>query len=144
MENINFYTLDLETSKAVFKKLNKLIEPKFCYNNVFLVVTNFLNEFRNGRWKVAYGYVQSIDRVFCRHSFVLDTESGLIIDPTTIASKTDSDGKQYYIMKTFDTVEEYTSAIESDGNLPALDNFLMEQELEAQKLAFENGYLFIG
>lgn len=103
-----------------------------------------ISKFNDGEWKVAYGYVKSVSSVYCRHCFVLDTESNLIIDPTTIAAGTSNNEKEYFIMKLFDTTEEYLSAIESDGNLPALDNFLMEQEIDAQKQAFEHGYLFIG
>lgn len=144
MGDMVFYKIDFETSKTVYEKLKKLIEPKFCYNNVFYVVSHFLSKFNDGEWKVAYGYVKSVSSVYCRHCFVLDTESNLIIDPTTIAAGTSNNEKEYFIMKLFDTAEEYLSAIESDGNLPALDNFLMEQEIDAQKQAFEHGYLFIG
>lgn len=34
MGDMVFYKIDLETSKTVYEKLKKLIEPKFCYNNV--------------------------------------------------------------------------------------------------------------
>lgn len=144
MDDMVFYKIDLEVSKTVYEKLKKLIEPKFCYNNVFYVMSHFLSKFNDGEWKVAYGYVKSVSSVYCRHCFILDTESNLIIDPTTIATGTSNNEKEYFIMKLFDTTEEYLSAIESDGNLPALDNFLMEQEIDAQKQAFEHGYLFIG
>ena len=74
----------------------------------------------------------------------MSVDNNLIIDPTTVASGTSNNEKEYFIMKLFDSTEEYLGAIESDGNLPALDNYLMEQEIEAQKQAFEHGYLFIG
>lgn len=144
MDNVRFYKLDMETSELVYKSQRKLIEPKFCYNNVFLVVSNSLMKFQQGEWKVAYGYAKSVGNVFCRHCFILDTQSELIIDPTVIASGTGSKEKDYYIMKVFDSIGEYANAIKSDGNLPALDNYLMEREIEAQRLAREYGYLFIG
>lgn len=79
---MRMHRLDLETSRKVYQKLRKRIEPKLCYNNVFNMVSAYQGEFMDGRWKVSYGYVRTLPNVYCRHCFVLDTESELIIDPT--------------------------------------------------------------
>lgn len=148
MENdagmIKLYNLDVGKSISVFKKLKRLIEPKFCYNNVFHVVSNFQSQFMDGKWKVAYGYVRTLPEVFCRHCFILDTESGLIIDPTAPATGNPLEDKTYFIMKAFDSLDDYISAIDEENNLPALENVLRDEDMAACKMAFENGLIFIG
>ena len=55
MSDMVFYKLDLETSKKVYEKLKKLIEPKFCYNNVFYVMSHFISKFRDKNGKSHMG-----------------------------------------------------------------------------------------
>lgn len=148
MENdtgmMKMHRLDLETSRKVYQKLSKRIEPKLCYNNVFNMVSAYQGEFMDGRWKVSYGYVRTLPNVYCRHCFVLDTESGLIIDPTVLSTGNPTEERDYYIMKAFDSFGEYISAIGKEHNLPALEHYLKNEDINACKLAFENGLLFIG
>ena len=147
MENdtnmMKFYSIDSESSSMVYNALKRLIEPKFCYNNVFFVVSNFHSNFMDGKWKVAYGYVSSVQNVFCRHCFVFDTTSELIIDPTASATGNPIDEKKYYIMRVFDTLDSYLEAIDDEHNLPALENYLRQDDIKACRLAHENGLLFI-
>lgn len=148
MENdtgmMRMHRLDLETSRKVYQKLRKRIEPKLCYNNVFNMVSAYQGEFMDGRWKVSYGYVRTLPNVYCRHCFVLDTESELIIDPTVLSTGNPTEERDYYIMRAFDSLGDYISAIDKEHNLPALEHYLKDEDINACKLAFENGVLFIG
>lgn len=52
--------------------------------------------------------------------------------------------RDYYIMRAFDSLGDYISAIDKEHNLPALEHYLKDEDINACKLAFENGLLFIG
>ena len=135
------YNLDLEQSKAVFENCKRHIQVKHCYNNVFEVVTDYISDFRAGKWKVAYGYTEVMAGLFCRHCFILD-ENGKVIDPT-IYAQTEQRDRAYYVMSVFDDIDEYFSAIENEDYLPALDKYFREQDKEATQWANENGIIFV-
>ena len=142
---MTLYKLDTKTSKSVYKSVKREMEPKMCYNNVFKTVSKYLDFFNDGRWKVAYGYMRTLPTVFCRHCFILDTRSNLVIDPTIFASGTDdTTERDYYIFKVFDELEDYITAIDESDRLPALDYYLSKEDNEAQLVGFENGLIFIG
>lgn len=137
-------SLDLEMSREVYHKLRRRIEPKLCYNNVFNMVSEYPSKFIDGKWKVSYGYVRTLPNVYCRHCFVLDEQSKLIIDPTVFSTGNSTEERDYYIMKAFDSLGDYLLAINKEHNLPALEHYLKDEDLNACKFAFENGLLFIG
>lgn len=137
------HTLDLEQSKAVYEDCKRHIKVKHCYNNVFEVVTDYISNFRFGKWKVAYGFVEVMAGVYCRHCFILD-EHGNVIDPTVYAHTEPPTQKEYYVMATFDDVDEYLEAIEKDNHMPALEKYFREQDKQAFQWAKDNGIVFIG
>lgn len=141
---MTLYKLDAKTSESVYRSVKREMEPKMCYNNVFKTVSKYFDYFNDGRWKVAYGYMRTLPTVFCRHCFILDAESNLVIDPTIFASGMDTSEREYYIFKVFDTLEDYTNALDEADRLPALDYYLCKEDNEAQLFGFENGLIFIG
>lgn len=136
------HKLDLEQSKAVYEHCKRHIKMKHCYNNVFEVVTDYMSQFRNGKWKVAYGYTEVMAGLYCRHCFVLD-ENENVIDPTIYVQSEQRD-KEYYVMSVFEDVDEYLAAIENENYMPALEKHLREQDKQAQMWAMENGIILVG
>ena len=137
------HQLNIEQSKAVFEHCKQHLQMKHCYNNVFEVVTDYMSNFRSGKWKIAYGYVECTPLLYCRHCFILD-ENGTVIDPTIYTQSKPPLQREYYVMYTFDDVDEYLAAVENDDLMPALDKYLREQDRQAQQWANENGVMFIG
>ena len=110
--------------------------------NIFHVLTLYPRVFQSGEWKIAYGYVNSIDGVYCRHCFILAGEQ--VIDPTLFASDRDNPDRSYFITKVYDKTEDYLAALDAEENYPALTTQLRNEDLAAQQWGMENGYLFIG
>lgn len=137
------HNLNVELSREVYEDFKDCIEPKMCYNNVFSVFDVNNKTFREGKWKVAYGYVEVMAGLYCRHCFILD-ENGVVIDPTIYTQSEPPLQREYYTMYVFDDVDEYLMAIEDNDLMPALDKYLREQDKQAQIWAREQGIFFIG
>ena len=135
--------LDYEKTKEVYKQCKPHIEFKQCYNNVFNIVTDYIAAFRSGEWKVAYGYVEVMPLVYCRHCFIID-ESGKVIDPTICTNTEPNINREDLVMKVYDDIDDYFSAIERENLYPALDKVLRENDAQAQKWANENGFILTG
>jgi hypothetical protein len=135
------YALNIDKSKEVAEHCRKHLKLKMCYNNVFNVVTTYIDNFHNGKWKIAYGYISSVANLLCRHCFIID-ENNDVIDPT-IALRNDVDA-EYYTMKIFDDIDEYFNAVSQGQYYPALERYLYENDKQAQKWADENGFILIG
>ena len=134
--------LDIEKSREVYEYFKDNIKVKECYNNVFKVFELSQKTFRDGKWKIAYGYVEVMAGLYCRHCFILD-ENGKVIDPTIFAQTEQRLQREYYVMAVFDDVDEYLTAIMNDDCMPALDKYFREQDKKAQKWAIDNGIIFI-
>ena len=137
------HQLNIEQSKAVYEHCKQHLQVKHCYNNVFEVVTDYISNFRADKWKVAYGYVEVMVGLYCRHCFILD-EHGTVIDPTIYTQNEPPLQREYYVMFAFDDVDEYLTAVESDDYMPALDKYLREQDRKAQQWAKESGIVLVG
>ncbi|AIG26794.1 hypothetical protein BRLA_c024740 [Brevibacillus laterosporus LMG 15441] len=57
------------------------------YSNVFYASLHIKSKFIEGDWKVAYGYMPSVENIMVRHCFIVN-EMGEAIDPTKIACRT--------------------------------------------------------
>lgn len=136
------YLLNAEASLALYKDNASKINPKDCYINIFNVLTTYPRRFGTGEWKIAYGYVSSIENVFCRHCFIFAEEK--VIDPTIFSTERDNSERIYYLTKIFDSVDEYLSALDAEEGYPALTKYLQEKDKAASEWAVQNGYLFIG
>lgn len=135
--------LDSEKSKEVYKLCEKNIKCKCCYNNIFEVVTMYMSNFRAGKWKVAYGYVEVMPMLYCRHCFILD-DKGTVVDPTIFTQSEPPLEREYLVMFVFDDTDEYLTAIESDDLMPALEKYLREQDKQAIEWAKNNGLILVG
>lgn len=136
------YELDVEQSKEVYEVCRRHIQPKHCYNNIFESVTDYMSKFRDGTWKVAYGYTEVMAGLYCRHCFILDNDK--VIDPTVFTHSEPPTERTYFLMYAFDDVDEYFDAIEKNDYMPALDKHLRESDKEAVQWAKDNGYVFVG
>lgn len=56
--------------------------PKRCYDNVVRLLLDTGLAAAHPELRVAYGGVESIEGLFVRHAFFLDTASGKVVDPT--------------------------------------------------------------
>ena len=135
------YEIDLERSKVVYENCKHLVQMKMCYNNIFNVVTDYISYFRTGKWKVAYGFVEVMAGLYCRHCFILD-ENNKVIDPTFFTNSEQYD-REYYVMTAFDDVDEYLTALENENYMPVLENYFREQDRQAIKWALDKGYIFV-
>lgn len=139
------HTFNVELSREVYNHCEGYIKPKHCYNNIFEVVTDYIEKFRSdkNKWKVCYGFTEVMLGLYCRHCFILD-EHGEVIDPTIFTHKEPPLEREYYTMYVFEDVDEYLTAIEENDLMPALDKYLREQDMKAQKWAIEQGIILIG
>lgn len=136
------YELDIEKSKEVYDDFKHCVKVKECYNNVFNVFDLSNKTFREGKWKIAYGYIEVMAGLFCRHCFIID-ENNKAVDPTLYAQSEQHD-RAYYAMYVFDDVDEYLTAIEENDLFPALDKYLREYDKQAYQWANENGVILVG
>ncbi len=136
------YKLDIEKSKEIYDYFKDCVKVKECYNNVFNVFDLSNKTFREGKWKIAYGYTEVMAGLFCRHCFIID-ENNRVIDPTLFAQNEQHE-RAYYVMYAFDDVDEYLTAIEENDLFPALDKYLREYDKQAHEWAKENGVILVG
>lgn len=134
--------LDVEKSREVYEYFKDYIKVKECYNNVFNVFDLSNKTFREGKWKIAYGYTEVMAGLYCRHCFILD-ENDRVIDPTLSAQTDPPLTRDYYVMAVFTNMDDYLCAIEDNDLFPALDKPLREQDKQAQQWARDNGLIFI-
>lgn len=137
------YKLNASHSRELYEKYKEHIEPKMCYNNIFHVFEYNVDKIRNGEWKIAYGYVSSVNNVLCRHCFIID-EYGNALDPTIFTQTEVNTDREYFSFKTYDDVAEYLDAIEENKLYVALERVLRAEERQAHEWALDNGYLLIG
>lgn len=136
------YFLNEEVSLELFKQHEDIIEPKNCYINIFKLLTVYPQTFRSEEWKIAYGYISSVDNVYCRHCFIFAGDE--VIDPTIFSTERYNSGRVYYITKVFNSIDGYLSALDAEKNYPALQRYLQKEDSAACEWAQKNGYLFIG
>lgn len=134
--------LDVNKSKEVYDTCKDRIKPKECYNNSFNVLDYDPKPFRDGTWRIAFGYVHVFENVYCRHCFIVDNEK--VIDPTTFAHKEPPTQRTYYVMYVFDDVDDYLSAVFAEDCMPALDLYFKDKDKAAQEWAKEHSLIFVG
>ena len=135
-------TLDVEKSREVYEYFKDYIKVKECYNNVFNVFDLSNKTFREGKWKIAYGYTEVMAGLYCRHCFILD-ENDRVIDPTLFVQTDPPLTRDYYVMTVFTNIDDYLCAIEDNDLYLALDKPLRKQDQQAQQWARNNGLIFI-
>ena len=135
--------LNTELSEALYNKYKRHIKAKECYTNIFFLLSKEFSKFESGEWRIAYGFVSSIDCIYCRHCFILEKD-GMVIDPTIFSAERDTTQRTYFVMKVFDELKEYISAIDEENGYPSLAKYLWSVEMKAQAWGNKNGYFFIG
>lgn len=135
--------LDVSKSKEVYDTCKDRIEPKSCYNNCFAVLDYDSKPFRDGTWKICYGYVEVMSGLYCRHCFIIG-EDGKVIDPTTFTHKEPPTHRTYYVMYVFDDVDGYLSAVFAEDCMPSLDLYFKDKDSAAQEWAKEHSLIFVG
>ena len=68
----------------------------------------------------------------------------MVIDPTMFSAERDTTQRTYFVMKVFDELKEYISAIDEENGYPSLAKYLWSVEMKAQAWGNKNGYFFIG
>lgn len=135
--------LNTELSETLYNKYKRHIKAKECYTNIFFLLSKEFSKFESGEWRIAYGFVSSIDCIYCRHCFILEKD-GMVIDPTMFSAERDTTQRTYFVMKVFDELKEYISAIDEENGYPSLAKYLWSVEMKAQAWGNKNGYFFIG
>ena len=139
------FKLDVDASREVYDLYSDNINGKMCYNNVYHVFESNQKPFRDGKWKVAYGYAEVMAGLYCRHCFILG-ENNKVIDPTVFAQQEpqlQTEHREYYVMAVFDDVDEYLTAIENNDYLPILDKHFLAYDIKARQWAQNNGIIFV-
>ncbi len=134
--------LDVNKSKEVYDTCKDRIKPKECYNNIFNVMDYDPKPFRDGTWKICFGYVHVCENLYCRHCFIVDNDKA--IDPTTFTHKEPPTQRSYYVMYVFDDVDEYLSAVFAEDCMPSLDLYFKDKDSAAQEWARNHNLFFVG
>ena len=143
---IQEHVFNRQASWELFKQCQHNVEANECYNNVFRVMSEYPKEFSNGRWKIAYGYMNVLaDRnLMVRHCFIVNNQ-GEAIDPTFFAmNRTEDTPPGYMSFKIIDSNQEYIELITKNNNYPDLGYVLREIEYkDAFKWAEEKDMILI-
>ncbi|EML6324782.1 hypothetical protein QCQ60_005111 [Bacillus cereus] len=140
---ITEHKINAELTDEVYEACSHAIQPKMCYNNVFSVMGYYIDKFRGGEWKVAYGYWTAVDGMMARHAFIVDVETGDAIDPTALATSSGYEHRKYISFAILD-IDEYLELIGNENREPALYKSLREQDMEAQKWGMQHNLIMYG
>ena len=137
-----------ERSLELSQKNRTFIEKKMCYNNVFNIFSRdaeVRTKVSQGAWMVAYGYVQSLDDLFIRHAYFVDTQTNEVIDPTLALLDMFKEKEEilYFHLQLFQS-EMYLSVLTENNAEPSLTRFLMKKDLKLQQQLMEEGVLCSG
>lgn len=136
---IRFHNLNAEQSLEAYTKASGFMEMKQCYCNVFYVPHFFGKKFLSGEWRVAYGYMSSVQHYMVRHCFIVN-KKGEAIDPTRHTTTRLIDDRMYVSFYVFDTYKEYVEAVSANDGVPDLLGVLDEYERGLfEEWAPENG-----
>lgn len=145
-------SLNVKQSKEVYKQNRDRVMVKQCYENIYKIVTAHPAPFKDGRWRVAYGYMDSgCPGLLLRHCFILD-KYGRVIDPTMVAVRNKLKAEfgdykdhwpNYYVMYSFSDISEYVDVILGEKKY-SFDKFLRSHDEVARKWAGENGFALAG
>lgn len=156
---MKYYKLNKDKSLELYNKKDILIEEKACYINTFIVVDRYMENFKSGKWKVAYGYMQiaedkNLNNLYCRHAFVLDENEdvidvtlALLCDKDDGARNIDDEAKsenKYIVMKVFEDVDEYIDTLMKYDGDACLSFYLRDEYLDLLKWAMENNIMLCG
>lgn len=143
--SINFLKPDIALSRAFNIEYKDLIKAKGCYRNIFdIVQKNFRDNSFRDNVKVAYGYCtvgDGVENVFIRHAYLIDVETGLVIDPTFGHMKNLKKG--IYVNFLCLSVNDYYKVVINDENL-GLNSTSLHVENKLIQDMYKHGYVCIG
>jgi len=132
--------IDKGASIELCNKNKEIIEPKYCYNNTFNLLSqddDVLMKVAKGEWKVAYCFFRVFDKqnVYVRHACFYDVERHVMVDATAtlLSSFNERSNIEYKIIKLMD-YHEYIDALKKWHLEPALTEHL---EIETETLRAE-------
>lgn len=135
--------LNLSKSYKLYVKNKTNIVDGDCYNNVPRILTsNFLNDFKSNKIKLAICYCGTDDYLI-RHCVIVDNNE--IIDISLFTDRTIEDVQnyidrkkpQYYILKEFGA-EEYLKALNKSNYLATLQEYMKIYDLNFFKECSKN------
>lgn len=134
------YALNKSLSRFVYERISEEIEPGACYYNISWAVKEFVDNFEDGEWRVAYGYWNTYlaPNAWTRHCFILNDEDE-VIDPSALFSGVYQD---YSVFAELD-LDEYCEALEQNNNQPDLTRALLDKDNEHRLELKKNGYKII-
>lgn len=156
---MKYYKLNKDKSLELYNDKEIIVEKKACYMNTFNVFVKYSNDFLNGKWKIAYGYMQisenkTFEHMYCRHAFVLDENEKVIdvtlallcdkkIDANRDIEEESKSKNKYIIMKTFDA-KEYLDALEQEDGDTCLYMTLKDEYSKLLEWSLENNIMLCG
>ena len=122
--------IDKEASLELFEKNKEIVEPKYCYNNTFNLLSHdddVLTNVATGKWKIAYCFFRVFDKqdVYVRHACFYDVKRHVMIDATAtlLSSFHERSNIEYKVIKLMD-YHEYVDALKKWHLEPALTEYL--------------------
>ena len=122
--------VDKKASLELYKKNREIVEPKYCYNNTFNLLSHdddVLTKVAKGDWKIAYCFFRVFDKqdVYVRHACFYDVKRHVMIDATAtlLSSFHERSNIEYKVIKLMD-YHEYVDALKKWHLEPALTEYL--------------------
>lgn len=122
--------IDKIASLELYKKNREIVEPKYCYNNTFNLLSHdddVLTKVAKGDWKIAYCFFRVFDKqdVYVRHACFYDVKRHVMIDATAtlLSSFHERSNIEYKVIKLMD-YHEYVDALKKWHLEPALTEYL--------------------
>lgn len=137
--------IDKEASLELFEKNKKIVEPKYCYNNTFNLLSHdddVLMKVAKDKWKIAYCFFRVFDKqkVYVRHACFYDVERHVMIDATAtlLSSFHERHNAEYKIIKLMG-YHEYIDALKKHHLEPALIDYLDAETEQLRAELIESG-----
>lgn len=122
--------IDKTASLELFERNKSIVEPKYCYNNTFNLLSqddDVLMKVAKGEWKIAYCFFRVFDKqdVYVRHACFYDVKRHVMIDATAtlLSSFHERSNIEYRIIKLMD-YHEYIDVLKKHHLEPALTEYL--------------------
>lgn len=106
------------------------------YETLYNLIKSNENEFRRGRYKIAYGYVITSTKLSFRHCFFIDVLTNKIIDPSYlnfIDSPIDARKCRYEVFTEFKCLEEYFFAIRFSSHMAKEEEKTLQRLLQDEE-----------
>ena len=138
--------MNLDKSKEVFNRCKGFMRLKECYTNIFYAVAEYFHDnFKTDKWRVAYGYMQSVENIYVRHCYIVDDE-GNVIDPTAVLVKDNMARYSYpkdYLTFAILPTKDYIKLVKENDGFVGLERVFRQKENEAMEYALAHNIFLI-